>query len=60
MDIPDFIPILGEYDVTLKGEYAVGSYGYKVNLGKETGGYVTTPNGYGGGFSFKFSKEQKE
>ncbi|MCC2324952.1 MULTISPECIES: WXG100 family type VII secretion target [Bacillus cereus group] len=60
IDIPDFIPILGGYDVTLKGEYAVGSYGYKFNIGKETGGYVTTPNGYGGGFSFKFSKEKKE
>ncbi|WP_243521821.1 WXG100 family type VII secretion target [Bacillus pseudomycoides] len=59
IEIPDYIPFLGDYDITLKGEYGFG-YGYKFHLGKETGGYATAPNGHGGGFFFKFDKDKKE
>ncbi|PES93262.1 type VII secretion protein [Bacillus cereus] len=56
--IPNYIPILGEYDIDVKGEIILGGYGYKIRAGEETGFSATAPNGYGGGFSFKFKKEE--
>ncbi|GAB6615739.1 hypothetical protein bcgnr5406_34430 [Bacillus cereus] len=27
--IPDYIPVLGDYDISVKGEIIIGGYGYK-------------------------------
>ncbi|PGW22699.1 WXG100 family type VII secretion target [Bacillus cereus] len=56
--IPDYIPVLGDYDISVKGEIVIGGYGYRFRAGEESGFTATTPQGYGGGFSFKFEKEE--
>ena len=35
--IPDFVPFIGDHDVIAKGELGLGTFGYKVKLGAETG-----------------------
>ncbi|MGF9955650.1 hypothetical protein [Bacillus mycoides] len=57
--IPDYIPVLGDYDVSVKGEIILGGYGYRFRAGEESGFSATSPNGYGGGVSFKFEKEAR-
>ncbi|HDR7621744.1 type VII secretion protein [Bacillus cereus] len=56
--IPDFIPGIGDYDITVKGELILGGFGYKIRAGQEFALSAVAPNGYGGGFSFKFQKEE--
>jgi len=43
----------------MKGEIIIGGYGYRFHAGEESGFSATSPNGYGGGFSFKFEKEAR-
>ncbi|KWU59306.1 hypothetical protein AWW70_18690 [Bacillus mycoides] len=57
--IPDYIPVLGDYDISVKGEIIIGGYGYRFRVGEESGFSATSPNGYGGGVSFKFEKEAR-
>lgn len=56
--IPDYIPVLGDYDISVKGEIIIGGYGYRFRAGEESGFAATAPNGYGGGVTFKFQKEE--
>ncbi len=56
--IPDFVPFIGDYDVIAKGELGLGTFGYKVKLGAETGGYFGEEFGLGG--FIKFEKTKKE
>ncbi|OTX00954.1 hypothetical protein BK712_29160 [Bacillus thuringiensis serovar seoulensis] len=43
----------------IKGEIIIGGYGYRFRAGEESGFSATSPNGYGGGVSFKFEKESR-
>ncbi|HDR7711741.1 TPA: hypothetical protein QCX89_003770 [Bacillus cereus] len=56
--IPDFVPFIGDHDVIAKGELGLGTFGYKVKLGAETGGYFGEEFGLGG--FIKFEKPKKE
>ncbi|MGE6539668.1 hypothetical protein [Bacillus luti] len=56
---PDYIPVLGDYDISVKGEIIIGGYVYRFRAGEELGFSATSPNGYGGGVSFKFEKESR-
>lgn len=59
IDIPDFIPIIGEYDFEVRGELGLGTFGYKLHAGQETGAYVGGGK-VGGGLFGKFVKEGQE
>ncbi|EEL18147.1 hypothetical protein bcere0016_11980 [Bacillus cereus 95/8201] len=50
--IPEFVPLIGDKDVVVKGELGLGTLGYDFKLGKETGLYVG--DGYGLGGTIKF------
>ncbi|KFN15352.1 MULTISPECIES: hypothetical protein [Bacillus] len=55
--IPDYIPVLVDYDISVKGEIIIGGYVYRFRAGEESGFSATSPDSYGGGVSFKFEKE---
>ncbi|MED0906561.1 hypothetical protein [Bacillus nitratireducens] len=57
--ISDYIPVLDDYDISVKGEIIIGGYGYRFRVGEESGFSATAPKGYGGGVSFKFEKEAR-
>lgn len=59
IDIPDSIPFLGDYDIELKGEFGLGTLGYKVHRGQETVAYVGL-RGVGGGVFANFKKHGEE
>ncbi|PFE03374.1 type VII secretion protein [Bacillus cereus] len=59
IDIPDFIPIIGEYDLEVRGELGLGTFGYRFHVGQETGGYVGGGK-VGGGLFAKFVKQGEE
>ncbi|WP_262449981.1 hypothetical protein [Bacillus mycoides] len=35
--IPDYIPVLGDYDISVKGEIIIGGYVYRFRAGEESG-----------------------
>ncbi len=45
---PDYIDVLGDYDISVKGEIIIGRYVYRFHAGEESGFSTTSPNGYGG------------
>ncbi|MFD0769804.1 WXG100 family type VII secretion target [Bacillus sp. CGMCC 1.60114] len=59
IDIPDFIPFIGEYDIEIRGEFGIGTFGYKLRAGRETGLYVGGGK-VGGGIFAKFTKPGEE
>ncbi|PEZ09198.1 hypothetical protein CN326_02315 [Bacillus sp. AFS018417] len=59
IDIPDFIPFIGEYDIEIRGEFGIGTFGYKLHAGRETGLYVGGGK-VGGGIFAKFTKPGEE
>ncbi|QWG65807.1 hypothetical protein EXW32_04845 [Bacillus mycoides] len=56
--IPDYIPVLGDYDISVKGEIIIGRYGYKFHAGEESGFSATSPNGYGGDFHLSLRRKR--
>lgn len=59
IDIPNFIPFIGEYDIEIRGEFGLGTFGYKLQAGKSTGAYIGAGK-VGGGIFAKFTKPGAE
>ncbi|WP_256216742.1 T7SS effector LXG polymorphic toxin [Bacillus sp. 491mf] len=55
---PKFIPIIGDKDMIAKGELGIGTFGYKLSLGAQTGGYIAPGEGFGLGGFLKFEKPE--
>ncbi|MCQ6565865.1 WXG100 family type VII secretion target [Bacillus mycoides] len=58
LHIPDFIPFIGDHDVIAKGEVGLGTAGFKVQLGAETGVYFGEAFGLGGFIKVEKTKEE--
>ncbi|PES76138.1 type VII secretion protein [Bacillus cereus] len=58
LHIPDFIPFIGDHDVIAKGEVGLGTAGFKVQLGAETGAYFGEAFGLGGFIKVEKTKEE--
>ncbi|WP_255289870.1 MULTISPECIES: hypothetical protein [Bacillus cereus group] len=58
LHIPDFIPFIGDHDVIAKGEAGLGTAGFKVQLGAETGAYFGEAFGLGGFIKVEKTKEE--
>lgn len=55
MDLPDFIQFFKDYDLEVRAEFGLGTFGSKFHAGQETGAYIGGGK-VGGGLFAKFKK----
>ncbi|EOQ34292.1 hypothetical protein KQ1_00800 [Bacillus cereus BAG3O-1] len=60
LHFPDWLPIIGDTDLKIKGDLGLGAIGLKGSVGKETGITVPVLEGFTVGSSFKFEKPEEK
>ncbi|OED19645.1 hypothetical protein A9523_25015 [Bacillus cereus] len=60
LHFPDWLPIIGDTDLKIKGDLGLGAIGLKGSVGKETGITVPVLEGFTVGSSFKFEKSEEK
>ncbi|HDR3496402.1 TPA: hypothetical protein QCX42_003118 [Bacillus toyonensis] len=60
LHFPDWLPIIGDTDLKIKGDLGLGAIGLKGSVGKETGITVPVLEGVTVGSSFKFEKHEEK